>query len=119
MDDCDKDDSGCIDFEEFKKGMKSYMEFFLHDEWGWWKIGQICNLRTDQGTCAFLHLTISNFFMCADFPQWSVKSDCWEQNATEVILSQSIWYLTCMDGAQKENFTVKPVFIVTVCQCTN
>ena len=32
LDDCDKDNSGCIDFDEFKKGMKSYMEFFLHDE---------------------------------------------------------------------------------------
>ncbi len=32
LDDCDKDDSGCIDFDEFKRGMKSYVEFLLHDD---------------------------------------------------------------------------------------
>ena len=31
MDDCDKDHSETITFDEFKEGMKSYMEFFLHD----------------------------------------------------------------------------------------
>ena len=31
LEDCDKDGNEEIDFEEFKTGMKSYMEFFLHD----------------------------------------------------------------------------------------
>ncbi len=32
LEDCDKDHSETITFDEFKQGMKSYMEFFLHDE---------------------------------------------------------------------------------------
>ena len=31
LEDCDKDHSETITFEEFKDGMKSYMEFFLHE----------------------------------------------------------------------------------------
>ena len=31
MADCDKDGNDQIDFEEFKNGMSSYMEFFLHE----------------------------------------------------------------------------------------